>query len=137
MFNELFYNILPPKASNPTEMMKVLFRAALWLFVFAPCFARAGGDQVVVIYNQNVPASRQVANYYAKMRDVPSKQVWGFSLPDTEVISRDEFKSELQLPLAEKLQSAGLWKFGETTIQGGDGAQVHFIRGVTASKIRY
>ncbi|MGH8024694.1 MAG: TIGR03790 family protein [Limisphaerales bacterium] len=118
-------------------MMKLFFRLALWLIALAPCFARAGGDQVVVIYNKNVSASRTVARYYAKMRHVPSQQVWGFSLPDTEVMSRDDFKSELQLPLAEKLQSAGLWKFGETTIQGADGTPVHFIRCVTASKIRY
>lgn len=117
--------------------MKVFVRLALLLFAFAPCFARAGGDQVVVIYNQNVPSSKDVADYYAKMRDVPSRQVWGFPLPDSENISRDEFKSELQLPLAEKLESAGLWKFGETTIQGADGVPVRFIRCVTASKIRY
>lgn len=117
--------------------MKVYFRLALWLLALAPLFARAGGDEVVVIYNENVPSSKDVADYYAKMRNVPSKQVFGFHLPDTEVISRDEFKSELQLPLAEKLQSAGLWKFGETTIQGANGVPVHFIQCVTASKIRY
>jgi uncharacterized protein (TIGR03790 family) len=118
-------------------MMNVLIRWALLLCALAPCLARAGGDEVVVIYNKNVPASKDVANYYAKMRSVPSKQVWGFSLPQGELISRDEFKSELQLPLAEKLEGTGLWKFGETTIHGADGVPVHFVRCVTASKIRY
>jgi uncharacterized protein (TIGR03790 family) len=118
-------------------MMKVFVRLTLLLFAFAPCFARAGGDQVVVIYNPNMPGSKGVADYYAKMRNVPSKQVWGFPLSDSELISRDEFKSELQLPLAEKMQSAGLWKFGETTIQGADRVAVRFVRCVTASKIRY
>jgi len=117
--------------------MKEFARLALLLFVFAPCFARGGGDEVVVVYNKNVPSSKGVADYYAKMRDVPSRQVWGFPLPEGEDMSRDEFKSELQLPLAEKLESAGLWKFGETTIQGADGVPVHFIRCVVASKIRY
>lgn len=117
--------------------MKVFARLAVLFFAFAPCFVRAGGDGVVVIYNKNVPSSRDVADYYAKLRDIPSKQVWGFPLPDGELISRDEFKSELQLPLAEKLESAGLWRFGETTIQGANGTPVHFIRGVIASKIRY
>jgi uncharacterized protein (TIGR03790 family) len=137
VFNEFFYNIPAPNASNSREMMKVFARLVFLLFALAPCLARAGGDEVVVIYNKNVPSSKAVAEYYAKMRDVPSKQVWGFPLPDSELISRDEFKSELQLPLAEKLESAGLWKFGETTIQGADGVPVHFIQCVVASKIRY
>ena len=117
--------------------MKVFVRFALLLLAFAPGFARAGGDEVVVVYNANMPASRDVAEYYAKMRHVPAKQVFGFRLPDTEDMSRDEFKSDLQLPLAEKLQSAGLWKFGETTIQGATGVAVHFVQCVIASKVRY
>lgn len=117
--------------------MKVLIGWALLLCAFAPSLVWAGGDEVVVIYNKNVAGSKDVANYYAKMRNVPWKQVWGFSLPQGELISRDEFKSELQLPLAEKLEGSGLWKFGETTIQGADGVPVHFVRCVTASKVRY
>jgi uncharacterized protein (TIGR03790 family) len=134
---KLYFNISRQNASNCREMIKVFVRVVLWLLAFAPCFARAGGNEVVVVYNENVPSSKDVADYYAKMRDVPSKQVFGFRLPDTEVISRDEFRSDLQLPLAEKLQSAGLWKFGETTIQGANGVRVHFIQCVIASKIRY
>lgn len=117
--------------------MNAFVRFAFLFFVLAPCAARAGGDEVVVIYNSTMPVSKDVAEYYAKMRHVPSKQVFGFPLPETEGMSRDEFKSELQLPLAEKLQSAGLWKFGETTIQGANGVAVHFVRCVTASKVRY
>ena len=117
--------------------MNIFVRFIAFLLVFAPFFARAGGDEVVVIYNNQMPASKDVAEYYAKMRDVPSGQIFGFSLPTGEVMSRDEFKSELQLPLAEKLRSAGLWKFGETTIQEADGTPVHSVRCVTASKIRY
>lgn len=117
--------------------MNIFFRISLVLFVFAPFIVRAGGNEVAIIYNSQVPASKDVAEYYAKMRDVPGSQIFGFSLPTTEVMSREEFKSELQLPLAEKLESAGLWKFGETTIQGADGTPVHAVRCVIASKIQY
>lgn len=117
--------------------MRAFVRLALWLFAFTPCFARAGGDEVVVVYNEKAPSSKDVADYYAKMRGVPSQQVWGFSLPDTETMSRDEFKSELQLPLAERLESAGLWQFAETTLPGANGVPIHFIRCVTKSKVRY
>lgn len=118
-------------------MMNIFARLSLLLLVFAPSIVHAGGNEVVVIYNDQVPASKDVAEYYAKMRDVPDSQVFGFSLPTTEVMSRDEFRSQLQLPLAEKLESSRLWRFGYTTIQGANGTPVHSVRCVTASKIRY
>ena len=117
--------------------MKIFAWFILLLAVMAPCLARAGGDEVVVVYNKKMAQSKAVAEYYAKMRNVPAKQVFGFSLPTAEMMSRDEFKNELQWPLAIKLKSSGLWKFGKTTIQGADGTLDHFVRCVTASKIRY
>lgn len=115
----------------------MLVRCAILLLALAPFFARAGGNEVVVIYNKKMPGSKTVAEYYAKMRDVPRTQIFGFPLPVTEDMTRSEFKSELQFPLAERLESGGLWKFGDATIQGADGGQVHFVRCVVASKIRY
>lgn len=116
--------------------MKILVRLVL-LLALAPPLVWADGNQVVVVYNKKMPESRAVAEYYAKMRNVPPSQVFGFSLPTNEVMTRQEFKDELQWPLAIKLKSSGLWKLGETTIVGANGIPVHSIRGVVASKIRY
>ncbi len=121
-------------------MIKIYVRLAILLLAFAPwfaCLARAGGDEVVVVYNKKMPGSKDVAEYYAKARNVPQSQVFGFSLPTYEAMTRDEFSQLLQNPLARKLEDGGLWKFGETTLQGADGTPVHFVQGVVASKIRY
>ena len=79
--------------------------AALFI-AFVPLLALAGGDEVVVVYNKKMPGSKAVADYYAKMRHVPETQIFGFSLPTDEVISREDFAASLQLPLARKWSPA-------------------------------
>jgi uncharacterized protein (TIGR03790 family) len=135
-----FCNIPARQRSKAMRMMKIFVRFAILLLAFAPGFAwlaRAGGDEVVVIYNKKMPGSKDVAEYYAQARNVPQSQVVGFSLPTSEGMTRDQFSQLLQNPLARKLEDAGLWTFGETTLQGADGKTVPFVRGVVASKIRY
>ena len=62
------------------------------LLAAAPLLARAGGDEVVVIYNSRMPESKAVAEYYARMRQVPEKQIYGFALTTNEEMSRAEFR---------------------------------------------
>jgi uncharacterized protein (TIGR03790 family) len=115
-------------------MMKI--GLALLLFALAPCLAWAGGDEVVVVYNRDLPESKAVAMYYARMRHVPEKQIYGFSLTTDETISRSDFHDLLQIPLAEKLEASGLWKFGNVTVTNTEGLP-QVIQCVVASKIRY
>ena len=117
--------------------MNIFARFIILLFALAPLMAWAGGDEVVVVYNKKMAGSKEVAEDYAKLRDVPQSQVFGFSLPVDEVISRDEFKEELQWPLARKLESTGLWKFGKTIVPASKGLPSRTIHCVTESKIRY
>lgn len=109
----------------------------LLLLVAAPFLARAGGDEVVVIYNTSAPESKSVAEHYAEARHVPKKQIYGFEMPVTEEISRAEFRDSLRLPLAKKLERDGLWKFGSVTIPATNGQPKRVIKQVVASKIRY
>ena len=67
------------------------------------------GDQVIVVYNTRLPASKEVAEYYAKQRLVPDSQVLGFDLPTTEIITRPEFRTLLQRPLFNYLVLRGIW----------------------------
>ncbi len=100
-------------------------RLAILSAVLAPLLAWAGGDEVVVVYNKRMPESKSVAEYYAKARQVPKKQIYGFAMTTNEVMSREEFRDTLQLPLARRLESDGLWRFGFVTIpatNGGAGA---------------
>src|SRR5437016_3111302 len=65
----------------------------------APLQAADSGASVVVVYNSKMPESKQVAEYYAERRHVPSNQVFGFDLPVTESMTRIEFIDQLQKPL--------------------------------------
>lgn len=109
--------------------------AALFI-ALVPLLALAGGDEVVVVYNKKMPGSKAVADYYANMRHVPETQIFGFSLPVDETISREDFAASLQLPLARKLESSGLWKFGKAKIVTTNGSP-RTVRRVVATKIRY
>src|SRR4051794_13986936 len=72
--------------------------------------AQNPGDQVVVLYNKNLPDSKKVADYYAEKRLVPKAQVWGFSVTPHEEMTRADFREHLQKPLAKLLQDQKLWR---------------------------
>ena len=112
-------------------------RLAIMSAVLAPLLAWAGGDEVVVVYNKRMPESRSVAEYYAQARQVPEKQIYGFAMTTNEVMSREEFRDTLQLPLVRRLDSDGLWRFGFVTIPATSGGLEHVEYRVVASRIRY
>jgi len=110
---------------------------AVLIFAVAPFLARAGGGEVVVIYNSRLPESKAVAEHYAQLRQVPETQVFGFALTTNEEMSRAEFHDTLQLPLAKKLEADKLWQFGSFTNAATNGQPERVIRHVAESKIRY
>ena len=123
--------------SNGKPMSDWGMRSLIFLLVLTPVLTRAGGNEVVIVYNTRMSGSRSVADYYAKMRQVPPKQIYGFALPTGEIMSRDEFRDVLQLPLARRLESDGLWQFGPVTGAATNAAPLRVERRVVASKIRY
>lgn len=94
----------------------------------APAAPADTGADVVVIYNAAMPESRQVAEHYAKRRQVPPSQVYGYDLPTTEAISRTEYLARLQAPLLKRLEADTLFTF---TDRGEAGRQL------TGATIRY
>src|SRR5260221_6261007 len=92
-----------------TELNHAL--AAILLLAIAamsPLKAAESGASVVVIYNSKTAESKAVADYYAKRRQVPASQVFGFELPATEAMTRVEFLEHLQKPLLKSLESSQL-----------------------------
>jgi uncharacterized protein (TIGR03790 family) len=118
-------------------MKKFRLQFAVWVLGLAPLMARAGGEEVVVIYNSRLPESKAVADHYAQLRQVPENQIYGFALTTNEEMSRAEFHDSLQLPLARRLENDGLWRFAPFTIAATNGRPERVIRRVAASKIRY
>jgi uncharacterized protein (TIGR03790 family) len=110
---------------------------AILILALAPLLARAGGSEVVVIYNSRLPESKAVAGYYARMRQVPENQVFGFALTTNEDVSRPEFRDALQIPLARRLEKDGLWRFASVATAPTNGQPASVVRRVIASKIRY
>ncbi len=110
---------------------------AVFTFALAPFLARAGGGEVVVIYNSRLPESKAIAEHYALLRQVPDNQVFGFALTTNEEMSRLEFQDTLQMPLAKKLEADKLWQFGAITNAATNGQPARVFRHVAASKIRY
>ncbi len=127
------------QSQNVTHILKSRL-ANYFAGLFLTCStltAGAGGEEVVVIYNSQMPGSKDIAQHYAAMRQVPATQIFSFLLTTNEVITREEFTDKLQLPLAEKLESARLWKFGKVNIPAITSQPEHTETRVVESKIRY
>lgn len=99
--------------------------------------AASPGDEVVVIYNSRMRESKAVAEHYARQRNVPAGQVFGFDMVTSESMSRAEFRNSLQEPLAKKLTSERLWTVGPKMVVTTNRQPATAVRSVLDSKIRY
>lgn len=111
----------------------------IFLFLLATVSLRAAnpGDEVVIVYNPRVPESEEIARYYAKVRQVPTNQIFGFALTPEAEMTRTEFADKLQRPLAETLEKTRLWQTGSRYVPTTPAARGHLEWGVKSSRIRY
>lgn len=63
---------------------------------------------LVVLANRNVPASVELAQYYAAAREIPENRILQVDLPDAESISREDYERRLRDPLLAYLRAQGL-----------------------------
>jgi len=86
-----------------------------WLSLFAMGMAIAAQAQsptesvaletsVLVVYNNQLPASREVAEHYAKRRNIPPHHLLGVRVSTEETISREDFQQQLYLPIFQYLK---------------------------------
>lgn len=81
----------------------------LVLAVFTPATAGAqSGDHVAVVVNELSPRSIQVGEYYVQRRGVPPSHVVRVRTALKDVVSRDEYTNEIEIPLMIALRGAGL-----------------------------
>ena len=66
------------------------------------------GQRVLIVYNENVPESKSLADYYAQKRNVPADQVCGIRARDAETITRREFNEQLRDPITDFMIRHGL-----------------------------
>src|SRR5258708_1653167 len=113
----------------------------LWSLMFGVWSFRAvganPGDEVIIIYNTRVPESKALADYYAGRRQVPTNQVFGFSLSTGEDMSRAEFRDSFQKPLAEELGKRKLWHIASEIVAATTNRPARVDWRVVQSRIRY
>ncbi len=94
------------------------------------------GASVVVVYNSAMPDSLAVARHYAERRGVPTNQLVGLMLPETEVISRGDYESRLQNPLVTELSARGLWRLRDEIRPATEDRPGQVVQRVAESRIR-
>jgi len=100
-------------------------------------FAGGEGEQVVVVYNSRLRQSREVAFYYAARREIPTNQVFGFELPESETVTRTEFRDRLQKPLLKAIERQRLFVVSTDIRPVGRRETGEVLQKVTAARIRY
>src|SRR5258706_519031 len=119
-------------------MNKLVSAVAILAFAGA-ISSRAGnpGDEVIIVYNTRVPESKEVVDYYAKRRQVPTNQIFGFALSANEEFSRAEFQEKLEKPLAQALEAQKLWHISSRPVRAITNQAARLEWKVSESKIRY
>src|SRR5437762_12286486 len=92
----------------------ISMRLVVIFFVLATVRVAAAepGSAVVVLYNSDMPESKQVADYYAQRRNVPAGQIFGLPLPKGEAMSRIDYVDNLEKPFLQKIEAAKLYTPG-------------------------
>jgi uncharacterized protein (TIGR03790 family) len=90
----------------------------LALFLFASLSGSIFAEKplvpaTIVVFNNDVPESVELAKFYAQKRDIPHEHVIGLSISKTEEISRDEYDTMIRDPLRAIFKERGWWKLNE------------------------
>jgi uncharacterized protein (TIGR03790 family) len=127
---------LSPGARDLTKPLLRFWLAIALLFAFTFRLPAGEGASVIIIFNTREPESKRVADHYAQKRQVPTNQIFGFELPQTESMTRSEYVDRLQKPLLKTLESKGIFKLASHSASNSGGPPL-VGRRVVSSSIRY
>ena len=91
-------------------------RFAILLFIFSATFALAEkslAPATIVVFNQDIPESVELAKFYAQKRGIARDHVVGLSISKTEEIGRDEYDTMIRDPLRAIFKERGWWTVNE------------------------
>lgn len=74
-------------------------------------------SEVIVLYSTTVPASKDVADHYARARGIPDSNKIGLKVVATDAISRSNYVHEIQNPLLDILSERGFIKYIRFQVQ--------------------
>ncbi len=66
-------------------------------------------NAVAILYNSEVPESKELAEYYAKQRGIPHEHLVGLPLSEGDTITRDEYQTTILRPLSDTFEAKGWW----------------------------
>lgn len=70
---------------------------------------------VAILYNSNLPESKQLAEYYAQQRKIPRQNLVGLNLSNQGHISRTLYQSAVLEPLRRHFTKQAWWKLNKTS----------------------
>lgn len=89
----------------------ILLVTNILAFGAKPTIAR---EAVAVLYNSDLPDSKELAEYYASKRDIPVENLIGLTLSKNGKITRKEYQESLEAPLRKHFTDKGWWELGNT-----------------------
>jgi uncharacterized protein (TIGR03790 family) len=111
-----------------TACVSIYLRIWLVFAVLAPAlYGAEPGTKVVVVYNSQLPESKDVAEHYAERRNVPQDQILGLNLPTEEIMSRAEYRDRLQHPLLQFLENNYLMVYASPSATKPASAKIRYI----------
>jgi uncharacterized protein (TIGR03790 family) len=84
-----------------------LIQTCLICLLAVPCATAQTGRHVLVIVNAASPASVEIGEYYARVREVPPDQILRLTLPVEDEISRQQYQALVEQPMASWFLKSG------------------------------
>src|SRR5438874_7464295 len=94
--------------------MKLWFAILLLAFSSTAALAEKSlAPATIVVFNQDVPESAELAKFYAQKRGIARDHLVGLSVSKTEEISRDEYDTMIRDPLRAVFKERNWWTLNE------------------------
>ncbi len=119
-----FRNPPPPRPVSQCLLALSFSLAAFWwvspAVAATPEVQRTSvySQSTVIVYNTNVAASKELAQFYAEARKIPSGNIVALTCPDKETITRTEFEETIAKPLRDAFVGNRWWSVSLDTSEG-------------------
>jgi uncharacterized protein (TIGR03790 family) len=99
------------RAATILRRMRPAALIAMLAAILAPCLrAVPAPDSVAILYNAEVPESRQLATAYRQARGIPAENMIPLEMPATRDVSRADYEKLIAAPLREEFDRRRWWK---------------------------
>lgn len=85
------------------------------------------GARVAVLYNSRSPRSREVAEFYARARGVPTENLIGLDCATEDLVTRSAFESQILAPLRHTLAERKLAEFDPSNPLRMTGTRIRYL----------